>query len=244
MQAEIERVNGDTLSLKFPHLPAELDKDYDRFSLDIAEFESYTKDIYAWRSTLNENVMHLHVDGHDKIKWEQATIFYVQENTDGPRPYLEAHVGFRIYNENGKKADAQGRKFDGWSEKYDETIPIYSPRVQQYMSRSLGTFVEKELDVNADLDDCVTLTEGHDRVYCVPRYGTCLSSRFISLMNDFGSKGGFVLLLDAISKNQPDEHLTLTAMSFIITMISMPAKLFHRDWINQFAEPFCTAMTQ
>ena len=63
-------------------------------------------------------------------------------------------------------------------------------------------------------------------------------------MNDFGSKGGFELLLNTISKNQPDDNLTLTAMSYIITMISMPAKLFHRDWINEFAEPFCTAMTQ
>ena len=39
------------------------------------------------------------------------------------------------------------------------------------MTRSLGTYVEKELDVNADLDDCVQPEEGHDRVYCVPRYG-------------------------------------------------------------------------
>ena len=32
-------------------------------------------------------------------------------------------------------------------------------------------------------------------------------------------------------------------MSYMITMISMPSKLFHRDWIAEFAAAFTAAMT-
>ena len=61
-------------------------------------------------------------------------------------------------------------------------------------------------------------------------------------MNHFGSKGGWNLLLDTLTNKSCDENLTLTAMSYMITMISMPSKLFHRDWINEFAAKFAGAM--
>ena len=66
MQAQIERVEGDTLSLNFPGLPAEMDADYDRWALDVAEFESFTKETYAWRSAMiNASTKDLIIDCND-----------------------------------------------------------------------------------------------------------------------------------------------------------------------------------
>ena len=47
--------------------------------------------------------------------------------------------------------------------------------------------------------------------------------------------------MDALNK-QPDENLTLTTMGYMITMISMPSKLFHRVWINEHGAKFAAAM--
>ena len=61
-------------------------------------------------------------------------------------------------------------------------------------------------------------------------------------MNRFGANGGFQALLDTLETGQVDDNLTLTAMGYMITMISMPSKLFHKDWLAEFAVSFTTAM--
>ena len=61
-------------------------------------------------------------------------------------------------------------------------------------------------------------------------------------MNHFGSQNGWNLLLDVLTNKQCNDQLTLTAMSYMITMISMPSKLFHRDWIAEYAAKFAQAM--
>jgi len=62
-------------------------------------------------------------------------------------------------------------------------------------------------------------------------------------MNHFGNTGGFSAILDTLANQQPDDDLTLTAMAYMITMISMPSKLFHRDWVAEFATKYTAAMT-
>jgi len=104
-----------------------------------------------------------------------------------------------------------------------------------------GAVVDDD-DINEDLDDLMTPEEGHDRVYCVPRLSACISSKFISFMNNFGNSGGFACILDALANGTPDDKLTLTTMGYMITMISMPSKLFHRDWLAEFAAPLVAAM--
>ena len=61
-------------------------------------------------------------------------------------------------------------------------------------------------------------------------------------MNRFGANGGFQALLDTLETGQVDDNLTLTAMGYMITMISMPAKLFHKDWMAENATKFTNAM--
>ena len=83
---------------------------------------------------------------------------------------------------------------------------------------------------------------GHSRVYGVPRINQCISSKFVSFMNRFGNAGGFDALLDTLKNQTTDDKLTLTTMGYMITMISMPSKLFHKDWLAEYAVAFTTAM--
>jgi len=47
--------------------------------------------------------------------------------------------------------------------------------------------------------------------------------------------------LNALNQT-PDENLSLTTMGYMITMISMPSKLFHKAWLADFAEQFTNGM--
>lgn len=61
-------------------------------------------------------------------------------------------------------------------------------------------------------------------------------------MNQFGHNGGFAAILDTLENKVPDENLSLTTMGYMITMISMPSKLFHKDYISEIAARFASAM--
>lgn len=76
---------------------------------------------------------------------------------------------------------------------------------------------------------------GHDRVFGVPRISSCISSKFVYFLNRFGNCGGFQAILDTLNSGVLDDNLTLTTMGYMITMISMPSKLFHKDWLAEFA---------
>lgn len=61
-------------------------------------------------------------------------------------------------------------------------------------------------------------------------------------MNNFGTNGGFNAILDTLANGVLDDDLTLTTMGYMITMISMPAKLFHKDWMAENAKLFTAGM--
>lgn len=62
---------GDVLSLKFLKDTKNTDKLIDRYSLDLAPFESKTKQLFDWKDTLE--VGHL-IDGCDRNMWNKGTI--------------------------------------------------------------------------------------------------------------------------------------------------------------------------
>ena len=43
-----------------------------------------------------------------------------------------------MFHPEGNKEDDNHRKFFGWSEKFDEWIPAYSPRIQKYQTFNKG----------------------------------------------------------------------------------------------------------
>ena len=42
-------------------------------------------------------------------------------------------TAYRIYDENGDKFDSEGRKFKGWSSKYDEWLTVTNPRIAKFL---------------------------------------------------------------------------------------------------------------
>ena len=87
-----------------------------------------------------------------------------------------AYIGFRVYTDKiplGKqeKKDALGT-FVGWSEKFDEWIPAFSPRIQPFKSRE-GVPDADEHDLDDIDDDLFKPEEGFQRVYAVPRKFHC-----------------------------------------------------------------------
>ncbi|CDW85879.1 ubiquitin carboxyl-terminal hydrolase family protein [Stylonychia lemnae] len=47
-----------------------------------------------------------------------------------------AFIGYRVYCEQGKKQDELG-SFEGWSQKFDEWIPLYSQRIRPFLTQTL-----------------------------------------------------------------------------------------------------------
>lgn len=125
-QAKITQVNGDLLYLEFIYDTKNADRYLDRWSVEIAQFESKTKELWEWRATLAPNSV---IDAHDKTVWTKSTILEVKEQQVTPeRTVTMAYVAFRIYVENGSKTDERG-SYDGWSNRFDEWMSIYSPRI-------------------------------------------------------------------------------------------------------------------
>lgn len=98
----------------------------DRWSVEIAPFESKTKELWEWKKTVVSNMM---VDANDKSVWNKSTILDIKDQQVGPDRIVKmAYIGYRVYVENGSKSDERGT-FDGWSSKFDEWVAIYSPRI-------------------------------------------------------------------------------------------------------------------
>lgn len=61
----------------------------------------------------------------------------------------------------------------------------------------------------------------------MPRIYSCMSKKFIYFMDMFGNAGGFDTLLEVMETVElEDKGLTLTQIGYMITLMSMPAKLW------------------
>ena len=159
LQGVIEEAEGDNLNVIFPKASAEFDKTINRWSYDLAPFEVMTKEDYAWRATLEGSKVEVQIDCHDKIKWEEGTIVRSKMTSIGAlRPFEEVEVGFRIYTEMGKniKKDDKGRSYIGYSERLDQWIPLYSPKIQPHLTRTVGSDSagsNRALEIEKMIDD-------------------------------------------------------------------------------------------
>jgi len=155
----------------------------DRNSLDLAPFESKTKSTFAWKSSVKVGDL---VDAYDKNTWNKATVFDIQEKEESDRRYTVLYIAFRVYTEKGNRNDSRGN-YDGYSEKFDEWIPLYSPRIQPFFTKTSRSFYDDFLDIDDDLDSLYPNEEGHTKVYAVPRIRKCTSKLFIHLINELGN---------------------------------------------------------
>jgi hypothetical protein len=156
LQGKVSKVEGDSVEIWFPNSIAFYDNKFDRFSTSLAPFETKTKELQVWRSTIKVGDQ---IDAHDKFTWQKSTIISLETRKVGQRSYQIAKVGFRIYKEDGIKSDAQG-KFEGYTDKQDQDIPINSPRLAPWGTR-YQKYVRMDDDEKLDDDDeAVVAKEG------------------------------------------------------------------------------------
>ena len=160
------------------------------------------------------------------------------------RSFDMALVAFRVYRNTGKRLrwDERGT-FDGLPSRYDEWLPVYSPQIAKHLTKSQGNFSASASEFDEELDNFIKPSEGFDRVYAVPRIEHCLSKKFLYQMDKFGNTGGFDQLLDVMENQELDDKgLTLTQIGYMITLISMPIKLWQKQFIEEYGHKFCSAL--
>lgn len=154
-----------------------------------------------------------------------------EQNVAPGRVVKMAYIGYRIYVDNGTKNDEKG-VFDGWSNRFDEWVSIYSPRIQPFFTKTQKG-VSDDLDLDEDFDNLMQPKEGQTRVYAVPRLRKCISSLFIDLINLFGNKGGFELIVNVLSQTAKDEesYMDLNILANLIHCVSYPYLIYHKEFI-------------
>lgn len=107
-----------------------------------------------------------------------------------------AYCAFRVYRENptSLRKDERGA-YEGWSNKFDEWIPVYSPRIMPFASR-VGVIEEEEIE--EEMDELIECDPEFSRVYAVPRVFNCISACYLRYINIFGNEGGFDIIIDLL----------------------------------------------
>lgn len=105
-----------------------------------------------------------------------------------------------MYRENpgSVRKDERGA-YEGWSVKFDEWIPVYSPRIMPFGTR-VG--VTEEDDITEELDDLVECDPEFKRIYAVPRIFNCISASYLRCINIFGNEGGFDIIFDILKNGE------------------------------------------
>jgi len=104
-----------------------------------------------------------------------------------------ATIGMRIYLPSGARHDERG-SYDGWGDRFDEKIPLYSPRLCPLLTRSTKSSTEDE-ELDESLDEVMKPEEGHSRVWAVPRPRRCTSSEYMRHVGVFCEQGGLDSIL-------------------------------------------------
>lgn len=138
--------------------------------------------------------------------WYKSTCFSTRMQTttqidpdsheDKPIKSHEVYIGFRIYEEEGHKVDDDGKKYTGWSSKYDEWITVTSPTIQKLRGvckyyKIAGKSTMNYDNVVDDISDVIYNTKEicawavfrnnyFSNLRCIPDY-----------FNEFGARGGF-----------------------------------------------------
>lgn len=244
-RAKIARIEGDTLFLEYLMELKQEDRSLDRWSVEIAPHESKTAESWAWKSTIKVDDQ---LDALDDCgKWLKATIIGIEEVEDKGRVLPTATVGMRIYTPTGARQDGRGC-YEGWGERFDEKIPVYSPRLSLFLTRSVrsGQHDDDE-DVEEGLDDVVKADEGFSRAWAVPRPRRCTSSEYLRHINLFCERGGLDTLLEVVEKAEATddaEGFNLCVLAILLSLVSLPAAVYHKQVMADYAPRLMEAGTK
>ena len=98
--------------------------------------------------------------------WYNSTVLDVKEEVDfeNKEKVHMIYIGYRVYEEKGEKVDSEGRKFTGWSKKYDAWFSSTSPRVAKFnkMAKKFFPIISTRLDPIVD--------DTNDEIYNLDSY--------------------------------------------------------------------------
>lgn len=123
-------------------------------------------------------------------------------------------VGFRLYSPDGPKTDEEGKKFDGWSARFDEWISLWSPKIAKVYTHSKpkgGKQTRQYEETVVDDSNDPPIKEGDQMTYAVIRPRKSKSYVLIQCLNLFGEQGGYDAILARIAdKLNPVDFQTLS----------------------------------
>lgn len=205
------------------------------------KFETKTKADYEWRTQNLINAVDFECDVHDKMSWNRSTIFEVRKSdeTTGRSVYM-ANCGLRIYrpHQNLMRKDEKGT-YEGWSNKFDEWVPVFTPRIMPFESKWQKTEVEEIID---DLDELIKPAKEGDRVFAIPRPNVCVSSVYLGYINKFGQTGAFNLMIDILSDPEAEskyEGLDINVIGCMAQILTKPYAVYHKNFISEYALKIC-----
>jgi hypothetical protein len=153
-----------------------------------------------------------------------------------------ALIAYRVY----RKTISQIRKdergtYEGWSAKFDEWIPIFSPRIMPWATRCGITNID-DGDLEEEIDDLVEPEAGMEKVFAVPRIFKCISSQFLHFINLFGNAGGFDIIIDILENAKVEGSLSITVLGCLAQIITFPSVVMHKDFIAQYGQRISDAI--
>ena len=186
-RAVIGSVSEDRLKLEYPFELRSEDRFVNRWSVEIAPHKSKTEEAFEFKSKIEIDQQ---IDAFDDaFKWLKATVVNIKKHNDNGREFFMCTIGMRIYvKEGGRNEDAKGR-YDGWGDRFDEQIPLFSPKLAPFLSRS-GKNQETEDEIDDSLDEVMQPDNGHSRVWAVPRPRKCTSREYMRHVALFCHQGG------------------------------------------------------
>lgn len=154
------KVDGDKLRISFENDSHHSERELGIFSPEIAGHKTLSREGVEWRKALKANNR---VDCFDSTgTWYACTILGLKTREYQGATIDMVHIAFRVGHPEGDKADAEGHRFFGWDDKFDEWMPRSSARIQEYGSRSDETFQNQTAE--AQNNNSTTRTSAADSV--------------------------------------------------------------------------------
>lgn len=119
---------------------------------------------------------------------------------------------------------------------------MYSPRLCPFKTRSTKVGPDDE-ELDEGLDDVMKPDEGQSRVWAVPRPRKCTSSEYMRHINYFCHLGGLESILTIMEseelahfeQSEAADGFTLSSLAILLSLISLPAMVYHKSVIAEFA---------
>lgn len=206
-----------------------------------------------WREELKEESL---IDCLDTIGvWYQATVLETELKEINGTTVKMVYVAFRRLDEDGPKTDDEGRRYNGWSDKYDEWINPYSLRIQKPGTiAKLGQYAcKKALDDDGkenidDTSDILLNSAEEIELFAVLRPETAKTAGVVDMLNMLGNKNGYENMIkrtedtESFASNSICYLYKIDVVYYYIDILSEGCYMLHRKFLQSFVPRFSEAV--